>query len=308
MRREHLIPLLFALSLIVMPFVYKGLWYAHPDYFRIQQGVNVLPTELYAIAQAYSAYDNGPPLPPIVQPTEQDEYATKIVSTYKQFQSVSVMLATKQTELQRRTVATQAEYKSFEASMYSQIEQYVADKILKFQPDIKRLSSEMEYILRQEGVKNPDDLSSTAGIVYADLALQLAKTRLDMSKVEVDARGYALNHLEDFQRLPQQQEYVKHNKEVDALYKEVSGLRESTNDYHKQLYDALVAYRTAAEQTLGYWDFFYFSVGAATTATFGDIAPNSKFVRILVCIQVLGSILATGFTVSGLTKERARSS
>ncbi len=51
---------------------------------------------------------------------------------------------------------------------------------------------------------------------------------------------------------------------------------------------------------LGYWDFLYFSVGAATTATFGDIASNSSSVRMLVCLQVLGSIVFSGLMINGL--------
>ena len=99
-----------------------------------------------------------------------------------------------------------------------------------------------------------------------------------------------------------QQEYLRQQEQTEALANELADLRNSTNVFHKQLYDAFVAYRTAALQTLGYWDFFYFSVGAAATATFGDIAPNSTSVRLLVCLQVLFSIGCTGIIVSGLAR------
>src|ERR1700676_815472 len=95
MRREIVVGVVFALSLAIMPGVYELLWYAHPDYFRVQPGVNVLPTELYSIAREYSAYPDGPPLPPMTLHSEQDEAAAKIVSTYRQFQETSVMLSTK---------------------------------------------------------------------------------------------------------------------------------------------------------------------------------------------------------------------
>jgi hypothetical protein len=41
-------------------------------------------------------------------------------------------------------------------------------------------------------------------------------------------------------------------------------------------------------------------MGAATTATFGDIVPNSSSVRMLVCLQVLGSIVFSGLMINGL--------
>jgi uncharacterized membrane protein len=57
-----------------------------------------------------------------------------------------------------------------------------------------------------------------------------------------------------------------------------------------------VSYLDAPQAHLGYWDFLYFSVGAATTATFGDTAPNSSSVRMLV----LGSIVFSGLMINGL--------
>ncbi len=114
MRRETLVALVFALSLMIMPCIYELLWYSHPDYFRVQAGVNVLPTELYSIAGEYSAYSNGRPLPPLTLQSEQDDAANKILSTYRRFQATSVMLSTKQVELKKRQVEVQEEFKSFE--------------------------------------------------------------------------------------------------------------------------------------------------------------------------------------------------
>ena len=106
-RRETFVGIVFALSLVIMPWVYELLWYAHPDYFRVQAGVNVLPTELYSIAGEYSAYADGPPLPPMTLQSEQDDAANKILSTYRQFQTTSVMLSTKRVELKKRQVGVQ---------------------------------------------------------------------------------------------------------------------------------------------------------------------------------------------------------
>jgi hypothetical protein len=50
----------------------------------------------------------------------------------------------------------------------------------------------------------------------------------------------------------------------------------------------------------------YFSIGAATTATFGDIAPNHWFVRLCVCLQVLLSVILMGLLVSELAEMLAR--
>jgi hypothetical protein len=304
-RREIIVGAAFALSLAIMPWVYDLLWYAHPDYFRVQSGVNVLPTELFSIAREYSAYKEDPPLPPMIEQTQQDEAAAKIFSLYRQFQTTSVLLSEKQAELKKRRVADEGEYRSFAASEFDQLERFVASKALVFQPEIKRLTDAMHLILTQAGVATSEKLPpGSQAVTYANFAVDLARTQLKLSQAQLEARMYALSNLTEFQKLPSQQEYLTHHQQIAALERELADLRGSTNQLHGKLYDAFLAYRTAALRTLGYWDFFYFSVGAATTATFGDIAPNSEVVRILICIQVLGSILGTGIIVSGLTKDR----
>ena len=72
---------------------------------------------------------------------------------------------------------------------------------------------------------------------------------------------------------------------------------------YTKLYQAFVSYLDAAQAHLGYWDFLYFSMGAATTATFGDIASNSSSVRMLVCLQVLGSIVFSGLMINEPSSE-----
>ena len=82
-------------------------------------------------------------------------------------------------------------------------------------------------------------------------------------------------------------------------------LPSETDALHEKLYQAFVSYLDAAQAHLGYWDFLYFSVGAATTATFGDIASNSSSVRMLVCLQVLGSIVFSGLMINGLADAKS---
>lgn len=304
-RRETYVAVVFALSLMIMPGVYELLWYSHPDYFRIQAGVNVLPTELYSAASEYSAYSEGPPLPPLILQAEQDDAANKILSTYRRFQAASVKLSTKKLELKKREVEIHGEFKSFEASQWSQYEQFVAKSGLEFQPEIERLTAAMNRILKQAGVATPDQLpTGPSAVAYANLNVELAGVQVKLTNAELDARTYGIGHLTEFQKLAPQQAYLKHYHEVEALEKEILSLQQSTDSLHGDLYNAFVAYRNAALETLGYWDFFYFSVGAATTATFGDISPNSKIVRVLVCLQVFASIAGTGFVMSSLTKDR----
>lgn len=174
---------------------------------------------------------------------------------------------------------------------------------------MKMISDSMQKVLAGSGVKSADELPpGPHGVEYAQLAVKLAGVELQKTKAEVDAREYGVHHLTDFQQQPDQKEYIARHKELEDLRNEIYTEQTSTVALRGALYSAFVDYRAASATRLEYFDFLYFSVGAATTATFGDIAPNSTAVRIMVCLQVLGSILFTGLIINRLGARHKKTS
>ncbi|HEB0978545.1 TPA: two pore domain potassium channel family protein [Yersinia enterocolitica] len=57
------------------------------------------------------------------------------------------------------------------------------------------------------------------------------------------------------------------------------------------------------KEDLNFLDFAFYSIGISTTTTFGDLVANSRLIRMLVCIQLLLSILVlANVTQSFLSK------
>lgn len=304
MSRLTLKPMLLALSIFAMAGVYDLMWTSRPDYFRVQLGVNVLPLDLVQIARQYSAYSDKKPLPDL--PRHGEEAAAKrIEEVYQQFHLASVSLANKQSEYAARQQQDAVKYKPFEDLQWSQYNQFVAQKTAPFAGQITAIRERMQIILTTSGVSDPEKLPAGPRIQYFNLNVDRARAELQKAKTEADAREYGMHHLTDFQQQPSQKEYIARTKELEDLKRSIFDEQSSTNKLHRDLYDAFVDYRAAMGAHLGYWDFLYFSVGAATTATFGDISPNSTSVRILVCLQVLGSIIFTGLMVNELASRRS---
>lgn len=42
---------------------------------------------------------------------------------------------------------------------------------------------------------------------------------------------------------------------------------------------------------LNFLDFLFYSIGISTTTTFGDLLANSRLIRLIVCVQLLLSII-----------------
>ncbi len=288
MRRSIQLLVILSVTVFAMAGVYELMWQAHPDYFRVQSGVNYLPLDLVQIAHEYSAYSDKKPLPELSSQPAQEEATRRIEEIYSKFQQASVSLANKKAEYATRLQADTGAYTSFENSQWK-----------------KTIEAKRTAIVTNSGAKSADELPpGQAAIDRADLMVELKRVEVQRAIAESDARQYGLRHLPDFQQEPNQKEYLSHNKELEDLRKSIFAEENSTNALHGQLYDAFIKYRAARDGQLGYWDFVYFSVGAATTATFGDIAPNSTSVRMLVCLQVFSSLLVTGLIVNSLASHK----
>ena len=297
-------PALLILSIFAMAGIYDLMWAARPDYFRVQTGVNFLPLDLVQIAREYSAYSDKKPLPQFRSQQREETAIKRIEDVYQRFQQASVSLANKKSEYAKRAQEDTGESKSFQTSQSSQLDFFVAQKTAPFTIQIKGIRDHMQAILAASGVKSAENLPpGPSATDYANLNVQRARLEVQKAKAQLEAWEYGIRHLDDFQQESSQKEYLARYKQLEDLRKSIFAEQASTDKLRGDLYDAFVEYRTAAEAHLGYWDFLYFSVGAATTATFGDISPNSTSVRTLVCLQVLSSIVFVGLMVNELASR-----
>jgi hypothetical protein len=291
-------PLAFGISIFAMAGLYQAVWAARPDYFRISADVNFLPLDLVEAGRAYWTYTGAQPLPELYKP-QQESAVEKIKSMYRSAQTASVQATEKKRQLDFALEQEGRDYKAFEQSQWDQVEEYVASKVSPYKAEAEKLSQQLQMILDRAGVKSRDELpTGDIAVAYAQLAIVQATAALNAAKAEYEARDYSLRHLTEFQQTPAQQAWIAKNNENEQLRNDVRKAQDAILTMRGGFYEAMEKYRLEAQNTLTYWDFLYFSVGAATTATFGDIAPNHKLVRLMVCAQVIFSVVILGLTVN----------
>jgi hypothetical protein len=299
--RRHWKPVVLAISIFTMAGIYQVIWEARPDYFRVSADVNFLPLDLVEAGRAYSAFDGDKPLPDLSK-SHQESAVENIKSIYRNAQTASVQAMEMQQQLSRALEQEDRDYKVFEQSQWDQVDEYVAGKVRPYKAEVERLSGQLQRILDQAGVESADKLpAGDVAVAYSQLAVVRATAALDVAKTEYEARDYSLKHLTEFQQKPAQQAWLEEHQKIVQLRKDVFKVQDAILTKRGDFYHAMEKYRLEAQSTLTYWDFLYFSVGAATTATFGDIAPNHKLVRLMVCAQVIFSVVIIGLTVNQLT-------
>jgi len=168
---------------------------------------------------------------------------------------------------------------TFEKEMYAQVDQYVASTSASVDTKLSVDKAARSDLLISSNARSVSNLpigpvAAAVSELDADIAM------LEYKKLAEKSAGmnYATTHLERFQRRPDQLAHIALNRKCNALKAQVYQLALAVEKAQEPLYDAFQRYYDAAHTNLSYWDFLHFSVGAATTATFGDIAPNASIV------------------------------
>jgi len=302
------VALLITIFLVVtlgMAGVYNLLWYARPDYFRIQSGLNVRPLDLEEGLRRLPEQGNGTSqLPDLMDDEAVLESLQNIGKNYSALRKAIMSLSRDSQHLSEEDALSREAYKDFEKSEFRQFDDYVSSQTCELQKRSDAIHTQATALLRSAGVSTEDDLPAYLGVRYAQLMVQFHQSEADRLRKEVEARGFGLSHLTMFQDREDQKSFLELQKKVDGLYRKVDEDQAESAKAFAAVRDSLDTYRNANRRRLNYVDFVYFSVGAATTATFGDIAPNASLVRGLVCIQVFFSIGATGFLINKFASDR----
>jgi hypothetical protein len=296
MLKTHWKPIVFMVWLFAMAGVYDLIWQARPDYFRVTQNVNFLPIDLVQIARSYSDFAGDRPLPDYLNPDDQSAIL-KIRSLYDQAQKLTTKLDEQQKALAEGTENDGRDAQIYDKSLGIQMEAYVQHAIVDDQAKVAGFDAQLQSILDQARVKSVDDLSAQQAVNYTQLAVKRQEASVDLAKATVAARNYVIEHPADFTHAPEQEAIRARHRQNDDLRADIDKSDSELLNLRGELYDAFIEYQHKAHLALSYWDFLYFSVGAATTATFADLAPNHTSVRLLVCLQVLVSVVFVGVMV-----------
>lgn len=280
--------------------VYQTIWTYRPDYFRVQQGVNFLPIDLIEMMR-----EGAKPPGAIQQFSNSEGEEQDISALFREYMAVIDDQMTKADKARELRELLNEGQREFERATFKKMNEYVQSEISEIDSEIKNKEKEIAALrspslpfIPNGGVNETNENR----LKIAELAVAIAELKLRYVEKEAEARRYGLSNLVQFQDDPEQIKHIELIKSTQAAEKEAFIAFEKVNSFRAKAYEALHAYRSQSLSKLGYFDFLYFSVGAATTATFGDISPNRTTVRILVCLQVIVSILFVGYLVNKLSK------
>jgi voltage-gated potassium channel len=169
----------------------------------------------------------------------------------------------------------------------------VKESAKKFQPKIDSLNSRLsiENLKQQKIDKNTQE--------YFDNQVVIAKLKLAISVQELELNRQKLKvYNKDFSSF-----YSDSLKKAGLNFSaQIDSIEDGNNSNLEKIYELteiirlnVVDYYLGQMDKVGLIDFAYFSIITATSTGYGDILPNSTFVRILVSFEILISLFLFGF-------------
>ncbi|CAI0854865.1 ion channel [Serratia fonticola] len=277
----HRFPLLSFLALILFfAGAYNITWVISPDSFIKNEELNTYPIE-DAINLVFE-FDNQDAIE-IAQVLKSEfrvairEIALKNKTAINEINSLTTSIDLLQEK-------EKTEYNKLISKWKENVDDYVLNHTKKYEEKLNNAYIEKDMLISKRGTKKDYQLE----VEIANKNIAIAELNYQSALAVSEAHKYTLANISEFHDA----ELLKTNKSIEKKIRELESERSKKNmerlDLRRKAYDLL---SKVEKNNLNYFDFIFYSIGISTTTTFGDIIANSRFIRLLVCMQLLASIL-----------------
>lgn len=167
----------------------------------------------------------------------------------------------------------------------------------------KELTRRRDSIQYQIDYLSQNNINLEMDIEIANKRVVIANIELDIAKNEAHIRTNTLMNYSSFAdknlALIRDSLYNEYISNSDTIFRINELLRKLKLD----AYDLTNNYHANRIKKVSYWDFLYFSLLASTSNNFGDITPNSIYVKLTICAQLLISIFFLAYIVDLVIKN-----
>jgi hypothetical protein len=279
--------------------IYWLVWIRHPDYFIVQQEVNVYP--LRDLEELLWTEEITSPPVQLVGLSELSAKTVQVMDSARRIRREKTDLHDFIQHLESRVAAVTA---TLEEKRAKRIDEYSKRELAPLQGETQPLTTEIAQI-ESLIASNPDRYNSLQ-VMLAERRLQLAQLDYRIAKKRLEVATRTLNEYGQFAPPEEMDQWRRLEDQTQRARGRLETLDGRWRNLRQAGSELLADWRANRVGRLGIVDFFYFSVSASTTATFGDIIPNHTIVRALVSGQLLLSIVLAGLFVNSLSSELAR--
>lgn len=285
-----------AYSLIILFFAafYYFTWLVNPDSFIKNNALNSTPVQ-NAINLAFSynnvaheGYDN----------ISIEDFSGETLKAKKEFDRITNQNINLESVLSQQESNLKSIGEKLSKAWAMNTQAYVDESSLKHDNELIVKENERKAIFSQKNKAH----KSQFDILLADKNVEISEVKLRIATARYDALEYVLSHAGNFNDPKLVSELNIANKIIDDTRSKLIINNKRIVEIRNKVQDLL---SKRQKEDLNFWDFIFYSIGISTTTTFGDLVANSRLIRMLVCIQLLLSILVlANVTQSFLSKNK----
>ncbi len=146
---------------------------------------------------------------------------------------------------------------------------------------------------------------STEMILQGKL-VEMANLQYDYAKRDSEVQTYVVSSYGSFMQDSLKSLILDLNNQYLSLSADVSSLEQRRIAVVEQIHQLGSDFHNKRSESVGFWDFLYYSFCVSTTVNFGDIAPNSIQTRIATLIELLVCMALVGILLDQIVERDKR--
>lgn len=132
--------------------------------------------------------------------------------------------------------------------------------------------------------------------------VELANLRYEYAGMNLKVQNYIIDHFGSFIPNGLMVGIREYEEEYLHLTEEAYDLELSRLAMASKINGAVNEFHKNRLETVGFWDFLYYSICISTSMSFGDIAPNNSWTRAIAMVELLFCILLIGIILHKIIK------
>ena len=274
----------YVLAALVFALIYFGMWRYSPDSFIVHQELNLRPLsswrKLHVRFRSPDAIGKSDP-----SPTPLERINSEYSTLKRQENELAQDLARVESEMKKTKEAVKELTDQHNSEMVKNMDSFIKEEERKREAGLERMGADLKRKLAE--AKTGDDFARLSQ--EADAAIAAAVGGSGSATLSQFAKTSVLEGLDDA--------YAREAK-VSKQYLDLLTRYQQVRQNQEALLEAWEKERLGR---LGLLEFIYFSLGVATSNTFGDLIPNDRLIRVIIVVQLVISVLLVGLFLAAIT-------
>lgn len=289
---------LYLLNIFIFSIIYLGFWVKNTNNFIINENYNELTIKpVFFFDEIPDSLENAR----ILTTKETNEL---LIPEFDKLKHLKVQLKSLDSSLSVDNRKLEKQSKILWQSREKNLQGYLEKKLLPF----NKIKDSINKVIG--GVKSRQKNISKNDQQYYDVEVKIAKAKYqqslnDVSIAKMTAKVYT-EGLDNFQKF-NDEKLTKSQIELSNKISESENRKSSVLDDIRKSKEAVrviaMNYHFDRYNRVGFTDFIYFSVITATSTGYGDILPNSRYIRFFVSLEILISLVLFGLFLYWLTAK-----